>query len=468
MRIYNTLTHKKEIFIPIDEKEVKFYVCGPTVYDYFHIGNARSFVMADMLRKYLEYAGYNVKFVMNITDVDDKIIRRSIDEHISSEVVGKKYADAFLNDIERLRIKKADVYPRATVHMDEMVNLIAKLEKSGFAYNVDGNVFYNVKKFDGYGKLSGKNIDDLIAGSRNEVNDRKENQMDFSLWKKAKENEPSWESPWGNGRPGWHTECAAMSRKHLGETIDIHAGGSDLIFPHHENEIAQSEAASGKPFVKDWLHFGFLNIREEKMSKSLGNFFTAREILDQYPAETIRLFFAQAHYRAPLNFSSELLAASNSGVDKLKNLAEMIEEKKQLALQDSSEPDTIDFAEFYKRFNVAMDDDFNTPQATAVIFDFTRVVNKHLAESDFVSISFLEKSESFLRETADGILGIVDMSCRDKTKSLEPQLIQILIDLRQQAREQKNYALSDEIRNKLNDAGVELKDSKDGTTYKLK
>ncbi|MFN3874169.1 MAG: cysteine--tRNA ligase, partial [Ignavibacterium sp.] len=327
MKIYNTLTKQKEEFIPINPPLVKMYMCGPTVYDYFHIGNARSFIMSDIVRRYLEYKGYAVTFVMNLTDVDDKIIKKANEEGKSAKDVAEFYIKEFFTDIEKLRIKPATYYPRATEFMNDMIEMIKRLEQKGIAYNVDGNVFYDVSKFAGYGKLSGKNTDELESGARVEVNEQKKHPLDFALWKKAKEGEPYWESPWGKGRPGWHIECSAMSCKLLGESFDIHAGGHDLIFPHHENEIAQSEAANEKPFAKYWLHFGFLNINEEKMSKSLGNFFTAREILKKYSAEAIRLFFAQAHYRGPLNFSDELLQAAEKGVEKFQNLADKLNEQ---------------------------------------------------------------------------------------------------------------------------------------------
>ncbi|MEE9450048.1 MAG: cysteine--tRNA ligase, partial [Ignavibacteriaceae bacterium] len=295
LTLYNSLTKTKEEFVPIDPSEVKFYICGPTVYDFFHIGNARTFVMADILRRYLEYKGYKVKFIMNLTDIDDRIIKKSISEKISYDEVAVKYSKAFFEDIKRLKLKAADLYPKATEHMEDILRMIETLEDKGYAYNIDGNVFYDISKYDDYGKLSGKNIDDLISGARIEVNEEKKSPLDFALWKKAKEGEPYWESRWGKGRPGWHIECSAMSCKHLGDYFDIHAGGNDLIFPHHENEIAQSVASNNKPFVKYWLHFGFLNIEREKMSKSLGNFFTARDVLTRYSAEVIRLFFAQAY-----------------------------------------------------------------------------------------------------------------------------------------------------------------------------
>jgi cysteinyl-tRNA synthetase len=310
LKLYNTLTKNLEEFVPLNPANVGMYICGPTVYDYFHIGNARTFIMADIIRRYLEFKGYKVKYVMNLTDIDDKIIKKSIEEKISASEIARKYSEAFFEDLKRLKIKPATLYPKATEHINEMLKMIKALVENGAAYNIDGNVFYNVSSFNGYGKLSGKNIEDLESGARVEVMEEKKNSLDFALWKKAKEGEPFWKSEWGNGRPGWHIECSAMSCKHLGETFDIHAGGNDLIFPHHENEIAQSEASNKKPFAKYWMHFGFLNINKEKMSKSLGNFFTAREVLAKYSAEAIRLFFAQAHYRGPVDFSDELLDAA--------------------------------------------------------------------------------------------------------------------------------------------------------------
>jgi cysteinyl-tRNA synthetase len=468
LNIYNTLTKKKEEFKPITPGEVKMYVCGPTVYDYFHVGNARSFIVSDIIRRYLEYSGYEVKYAMNLTDIDDKIIKKANAENIEAHEVATKFSAAFFEDIEKLKIKKATIYPQATKHIGDIIGIIKKLEENGYAYNVDGNVFYNVKKFIGYGKLSGKNIEDLESGARVEINEEKQNPLDFALWKKAKEGEPYWDSPWGKGRPGWHIECSAMSCKHLGETFDIHAGGNDLIFPHHENEIAQSEAATGKPFVNYWLHFGFLNIDNEKMSKSLGNFFTARDVLKKYPAEVIRLFFLQTHYAGPLNFSDELLAAAQKGLEKIINLAERIEEelKKGKTGQNTAE---FDFEKFYSEFNSAMDDDFNSPQAIGVIFDFTRAVNKAIDENPDSGESFFIKAKEFLEKTAHGVLGVLDFSSLrggDSDKSLENELIELLITLRTDAKKEKNYALSDKIRNELNNLGVVLQDSKEKTAFK--
>ncbi|OGU82299.1 MAG: cysteine--tRNA ligase, partial [Ignavibacteria bacterium RBG_16_35_7] len=400
LSIYNTLTRKKEEFIPISPDEVRMYVCGPTVYDYFHIGNARSFIMADVLRKYLEYKGYNVKYIMNLTDIDDRIIKKSIEEKIEAKLVAEKYTKAFFDDIEKLKVKQADVYPKATDHVQEIVDFIKQLEEKSFAYNVDGNVFYDVSKFHDYGKLSGKKLVELEAGARVDVNEEKKNPLDFALWKKAKEGEPFWESPWGKGRPGWHIECSAMSGKHLGETFDIHAGGNDLIFPHHENEIAQSEAATKKKFVNYWIHFGFLNINNEKMSKSLGNFFTARDVLKLYSAESIRLLFSQTHYRGPLEFSDELLESSQKGLEKFENLIEKLNPHSSSPLKGEEINPNFGFDKYYKDFETAMNDDLNTPQAVAVLFDFVRDVNKAIAEKENLPSEFYSNVKEFLSKTA--------------------------------------------------------------------
>ncbi len=466
LKLYNTLTKKVEEFIPIDQNEVKFYVCGPTVYDYFHIGNARSFVMADIVRRYLEYKGYKVKFVMNLTDVDDKIIKKANEEKRNTNEVTADYINAFFEDITKLKIKKATVYPKATEHMNEIIQMIKNLEDKKFAYNKDGNVFYDVKHYNQYGKLSGKNIEELEVGARIDVNEEKKDPLDFALWKKAKEGEPYWESPWGKGRPGWHIECSAMSCKHLGETFDIHAGGSDLIFPHHENEIAQSEAANGKPFVKYWLHFGFLNINEEKMSKSLGNFFTAREILKKYSAEAVRLFFSQAYYRGPLNFSEELLASAEKGLEKINNLADKVND--EIKKNNNGIKPDFDFGSFYKRFEEAMDEDLNTSQAVAVIFDFVKEVNRIIALAENVDVIFYNDVKTFLTKIAENVLGIVDFN---KTTvgddKLVNDLIELLIKLRLEAKQNKNYQLSDTIRDRLKELGVVLQDNKEGTSYKI-
>jgi cysteinyl-tRNA synthetase len=466
LKLYNTLTKKTEEFIPINPGEVRIYMCGPTVYDYFHIGNARSFVMADMVRRYLEYKGYNVKFVMNLTDVDDKIIKKSNEEKRSTSEVTNDYINAFFDDITKLKIKKATFYPKATEHMKEIIDMIKNLEKKGFAYNKDGNVFYNVKLYNDYGKLSGKNIEELEVGARIDVNEEKKDPLDFSLWKKAKSGEPYWESPWGNGRPGWHIECSAMSCKHLGDTFDIHAGGNDLIFPHHENEIAQSEAANGKPFVKYWMHFGFLNINEEKMSKSLGNFFTAREVLKKYSAEAIRMFFAQAYYRGPLNFSDDLLTAAERGLEKITNLVDKVND--EIKKNVSGVKPQFDFDSYYKRFEEVMDEDFNTSQGVAVIFDFAKDVNRIISSTENIDVSFYNDVKTFLTKTAEDVLGIVDFNkATAGDDKLTSDLIELLIILRTEAKQNKNYQLSDAIRDRLKELGVILQDAKEGTSYKI-
>ena len=465
MKVYNTLTKQKEEFQSINPNEVKMYVCGPTVYDYFHIGNARSFIVSDLIRRYLQYKGYNVTFVMNLTDVDDKIIKKANELEISPSEVAEKYINAFFEDIENLNIKKADIYPKATGHIDEIIKFIQKLEDNGYAYNKDGNVFYNVKKFSGYGKLSGKKIDELEIGSRIEINEKKENPLDFALWKKAKEGEPSWDSPWGKGRPGWHIECSAMSCKHLGESFDIHAGGNDLIFPHHENEIAQSEAATGKQFVKYWLHFGFLNINEEKMSKSLGNFLTTREILKKYPAEAIRFFFFQTHYAGPLNFSFEMIEAAQKGLEKIQNLVDTVNQKLKETKTGKTDSDFA-FDRYYKTFEEAMDDDFNSPRAIAVIFDFVKDVNKTISESADIGIRFYQNIKEFLERTAQDIFGIISFNEKASSSNLEHELIELLIKIRLDAKKGKNFKLSDNIRDELKSLGIILQDTKDSTTYK--
>jgi cysteinyl-tRNA synthetase len=491
LKLYNTINKKIEEFVPINPPDVGMYICGPTVYDYFHIGNARTFIMADIIRRYLEFKGYKVKYIMNLTDIDDKIIKKSNEEKISSGDVASKYTDAFFADIKQLKIKPASIYPKATEHIQEILKMIKKLVDSGSAYNIGGNVFYNVSSFNGYGKLSGKNIEDLEAGARVEVMEEKKNPLDFALWKKAKEGEPFWESDWGNGRPGWHIECSAMSCKHLGETFDIHAGGSDLIFPHHENEIAQSEAANEQPFAKYWMHFGFLNINKEKMSKSLGNFFTAREVLAKYSAEAIRLFFAQAHYRGPVEFTDELLDAAEKGLEKLKNLKSTIELAIGKNNTDGINPE-FDFKIFEERFVQAMDDDFNTPQAIAVIFDFVKEANRTIASNQNLNVKFYVGVKNLLMKTAEDVLGIISFDEKDIKQDalLESKVRQILTDydanvslnkpgnvnetinmlveIRLNAKKEKKYQLADEIRKKLEDIGITLKDTKEGTDFIIK
>ncbi len=465
LKIYNTLTRKKEDFIPLNPPAVTIYSCGPTVYDYFHIGNARSFVMSDIVRRYLIYSGYKVKFAMNLTDIDDKIINKANALGIDSKEVAKKFSDAFFEDIDKLGLLRADINPRATEHIPEIIAMIEALIKNGKAYEVNGDVFYEIRKFEGYGKLSGKNIDSLESGSRVEVNEIKRDPLDFALWKSAKPGEPFWESPWGKGRPGWHIECSAMSCKHLGDTFDIHCGGSDLIFPHHENEIAQSEGATGKPFARTWMHFGFLNIDNEKMSKSLGNVFNLRDMVKKYKPETLRFFYEQTHYASSLNFTAEALESADRGLEKLNNLFDTV--KSTLAGKPASGAHSFDFEKSYSAFKEAMDDDFNSPKAIAVVFDFIKEVNTYIASGENLTREFYEGALEFLKKTADGVLGILRTEkVATSDSGLEDELIQLLLKLRIDAKLEKNYPLSDKIRNELLTLGITIQDTKEGSTYK--
>ena len=466
LSIYNTLTRKKDEFKPIEPGKVKMYVCGPTVYDFFHIGNARSFINSDFIRKYLEYLGYDVTFVMNLTDIDDKIIKKGIKENTTAQYVAETYTKEFFKDIKTLGIKPATMYPKATEHIADIIALIQSLIDKGVAYQSGNDVFYDISKFPSYGKLSGKNTEDLIEGARVEVNDAKNSPLDFALWKGAKEGEPFWESPWGKGRPGWHIECSAMSCKHLGKTFDIHAGGSDLIFPHHENEIAQSEASTGQQFVHYWIHFGFLNIDNEKMSKSLGNFKTARDIISHYSKEVVRFFFAQTHYAAPLNFSDDGLESSKRGLVKIQNLADKA--KEELAkINEFETPIEFDITHYYKLFEESLDDDLNSPKALAVIFDFVRDANKAMLGISNPSKEFITKIDEFLQKTAGGIFGILQSDkALTSGPTLENELIELLISVRNEAKLAKNFKVSDSIRDELKKLGIILQDSKEKTTYK--
>ncbi len=457
--LYNTLTKSFEKFHPIQQGRVSMYMCGPTVYNFFHIGNARTFVIGDVIRRYFQFRGFDVRFVMNITDVDDKIIQKAREDGVDSKQVAEEFTQAFLIDLDRLGVRKADAYPRATSCMDEIIRYIEKLEDTGAAYAVDGDVFFRISAFPSYGKLSGKKIEDLIAGARVESDPRKEQPADFALWKRAKEGEPSWQSRWGPGRPGWHIECSVMSQMELGDTFDIHAGGNDLIFPHHENEIAQSEALTKAPLAHYWLHFGFLNIDNEKMSKSLGNFFTAREVLEKYDAETVRFFFLQTHYRSPLNFSSEGLDAAKKGLQKLGGILE--------ELRRHSGSGAFDVARFRTRFADAVDDDFNTPAGMGVLFDFIREVNAALRSDDGLSKQSIGDIERFLHDVAGDVFGIIPKA--DGAQATDddlPKLMHVLIETRQKAREEKQWAIADFIRDRLKESGFLLEDGKAGTIWK--
>ena len=462
MKIYNTLTRKKEEFVPIEEGKVSMYVCGPTVYNYFHIGNARPFVVFDTMRKYLEYRGYKVKYVQNFTDVDDKIINRAKEEGLSAGEVSEKYIDEYYKDAAALNIKKATVHPKVTETIPDIIKFIQDLIDLGYAYESDGDVYYRARKFEGYGKLSGKNIDDLISGARIAVGEKKEDPLDFALWKARKEDsEIAWESPWGMGRPGWHIECSTMSKKYLGDTIDIHAGGQDLQFPHHENEIAQSEAHSGKPFAHYWMHNGYINIDGIKMSKSLGNFRTVRDLLGAYDGEVLRFLILSGQYRGPIDFGEEILTQSQNGLNRMRNAKSNL---KHLIATGSGtmtreEKETLaEFDRFREKFIEVMDDDLNTADAISVIFELITAVNT--AVKDGASKEFAQKCLDLLMELAT-ILGLLQQDPEAEVTEVDPE-IQALIDERQAARKAKNFARADEIRDQLKAKGITLKDTPQG------
>ncbi len=454
LRVYNTLISKKEEFRSLVPGKVRMYNCGPTVYDYFHVGNARNFIVFDVIRRYLKYKGYKVIFVQNITDIDDKIINRANKEKVSSESIADKYTDAFFKDLEILGIVKPDICPKATEHVHDIISLIKRLMDAGFAYQVDGDVFFEVGKFSDYGKLSNRLIDEMKQCSRVAIDKRKKSSRDFALWKSAKSDEPSWNSPWGKGRPGWHIECSAMSMKYLGETFDIHSGGQDLIFPHHENEIAQSEAATGKPFVKYWLHNGFLNIDGEKMSKSLGNFFLVRDILKKFKPQVVRYFMVSAHYRSPLDFNDKILQEAERAVERISNCFENIRDN----LRDKNIPIKDTHVKWKNKFEEAMDDDFNTASALGVVFDLITEINSLIADESRDSTQL--KQDILNLETFCSILGILPGI---ENKELDKDLLD-LIKERTKARTKKDWQEADRIRSLLEERGIVLKDNPDGTT----
>ncbi|MCR1898689.1 cysteine--tRNA ligase [Irregularibacter muris] len=462
MKLFSTLTRKKEEFIPLNPGKINMYVCGPTVYNFFHIGNARPFIIFDVLRRYFEYVGYDVTYIQNFTDVDDKIINRAQQEGITSEEVAEKYIKEYFMDADALGIRRATVHPRVSENIPEIIEMIKELEKKELAYNVEGNVYYRAAKFEDYGKLSRQNLEDLNMGARIQVSEEKEHPMDFALWKKQKPGEPAWESPWGLGRPGWHIECSVMAKKYLGETIDIHGGGQDLIFPHHENEIAQSEGAHQEPFARYWIHNGYINIENQKMSKSLGNFFTVRDISKQFDLEVVRLFMLSAHYRNPVNFSKELLEQSKNALDRLynaKNNAEYLMKNTQPTAPTPEEVQWTESLHSYKeQFKKEMEDDINTADALAAIFELVKEMNRYLDVHK--SQTTINKAYTLFMELTD-VLGIV----HQKEEKLDEK-IEELIKERQQARKEKNWALSDKIRDELKDMGILIEDTPQGVKWK--
>lgn len=459
MRIYNTLTGKKEEFVPIDPDEIKIYVCGPTVYNYFHLGNARPFVVFDTLRRYLEYKGYKVKFVQNFTDVDDKIINKAREEGVSASDISEKYIREYYKDAEKLNVKKATVHPKVTENIKEIKDFISTLIDKGYAYDVNGDVYYSTRKFKGYGKLSGQNIEDLEAGARIQVGDLKRDPMDFTLWKaKKSEDEIAWESPWGQGRPGWHIECSVMSNKYLGDTIDIHAGGQDLEFPHHENEIAQTEAYTGKKFANYWMHNGFITINKEKMAKSRGNFFMVRDILDEYDGEVVRYFLLSGHYRNPIDFSKELMEQAKNSLARIRNtkinLEHFIENAKG-SMNEEERKQLEKQAVYKEKFKETMEDDLNTADAISVIFELVKEINTVTSENS--TKEFCEKELGLLTELS-GVLGLL----KENEKSDIPEEVSNLVEERQAARKAKDFARADEIRDELKRRGITLEDTPQG------
>ncbi|MBR5517005.1 MAG: cysteine--tRNA ligase [Firmicutes bacterium] len=462
MKIYNTLTRRKEEFVPIEEGKVKMYVCGPTVYNFFHIGNARPFVVFDTMRKYLEYRGYKVKFVQNFTDVDDKIINRAKEEGITAGEVSEKYIEEYYKDAAALNVKKANVHPKVTETMADIVKFVEELIEKGYAYESEGDVYYRARKFEGYGKLSGKNIDDLISGARIAVGEKKEDPLDFALWKARKEDsEIAWESPWGMGRPGWHIECSAMSKKYLGKTIDIHAGGEDLQFPHHENEIAQSEACNGQCFANYWMHNGYINIDGVKMSKSLGNFKTVRDLLQHYDGEVLRFLILSGHYRGPIDFGPEILTQSQNGLGRMRNAKSNL--KHLIAtgegkMTDAEKEILAGLDRFKEKFVEVMDDDLNTADAISVVFELVTAINT--AVKDGATKEFAEGCLAVLMELTT-VLGLLQQDPEEAAAEIEPE-VQALIDERQAARKAKDFARADEIRDQLKAMGITLKDTPQG------
>ncbi len=462
MKIYNTLTRRKEEFVPIEAGKVKMYVCGPTVYNFFHIGNARPFVVFDTMRKYLEYRGYKVKFVQNFTDVDDKIINRAKEEGVAAGQVSEKYIEEYFKDAAALNVKRATVHSKVTETMDDIIQFVADLVEKGYAYESGGDVYYRTRKFTTYGKLSGKNIEELISGARIAIGEQKEDPLDFALWKARKTpDEIAWEPPWGMGRPGWHIECSTMAKKYLGETIDIHAGGADLQFPHHENEIAQSEACNGCTFANYWMHNGYVNIDGTKMSKSLGNFKTVRDLLSVYEGEVLRFLILSGHYRGPIDFGEEILTQSKNGLSRMRNAKNNLKHlvaTGQGTMTEEEKKALEGFGKYKEAFIEAMDDDLNTADAISAVFELITAINT--AVKDGATKEFAQKALELLIELT-GILGLLQQEKDAEVAEVEPE-IQALIDERQAARKAKNFARADEIRDELKAKGITLKDTPQG------
>ncbi|MFF2450234.1 cysteine--tRNA ligase [Neobacillus sp. NPDC058068] len=461
IQIYNTLTRKKETFVPLEEGKVKMYVCGPTVYNYIHIGNARPAIVFDTVRRYFEYRGYDVKYVSNFTDVDDKLIRAANQLGEDVPAVADRFINAYHEDVSALGCQKADVHPRVMENMGIIIDFISQLIEKGYAYESEGDVYFRTRKFDGYGKLSHQSIDDLQVGARIEVGDKKQDDLDFALWKAVKEGEIYWESPWGLGRPGWHIECSAMAKKYLGETIDIHAGGQDLTFPHHENEIAQTEALTGKPFANYWMHNGYINIDNEKMSKSLGNFVLVHEIIQKHNPQVLRFFMLSVHYRNPINYSEELLESTKAALERLTTSYQNLKHRKEAStnLTDNNHEWLNKIAASREQFIEAMDDDFNTAKAISVLFDLSKLANYYLLEKN----TAVEVIDAFTNQF-DELFRVLGLTL--EIEELLDEEIDALIEKRIQARKDRNFQLSDQIRDQLKDMNIILEDTPQGTRWK--
>lgn len=477
LKIYDSLTKQKKEFEPLEGNHVRMYNCGPTVYDYFHIGNARNFVTAGTICRYLEHKGYKITFVQNVTDIEDKIINRAKEMGVEPSEIAEKYTEAFFEDLEKLRTRTPDISPKATEHIDEIVQFVQKLVEKGMAYEVDGDVYFEVTKFEGYGKLSGQRLEDVLHGARVEVDERKHHPADFNLWKKSKPGEIGWDSPWGKGRPGWHIECSVMSSKYLGDSFDIHIGGNDLIFPHHENEIAQSEALTGKPLARFWVHNGMLQTTGEKMSKSMGNIRNIRDLLGEYEADVIRFYLIGAHYRGPLELKGDSLDEAKSALQRIRNCVDLtgrLETKTEVVAHELSDAekslnDGVDDA--HRKFEEAMDDDLNTSGAVAAIFDLVASANKFAAEHGEIS----EQGKAVMGRVRSALIGLcqvlgldaVGESAPSADESLAGDLMELMIRVRKDARERKDFATADVIRDGLTDLGIKLEDTRDGTIWKI-
>lgn len=462
IKIYNTMTRQKELFVPLEEGKVKMYVCGPTVYNYIHIGNARPAIVFDTVRRYLEYRGFDVQFISNFTDVDDKLIKAANEMGSDVPTIAEKFINAYHEDTCALGVQKADAHPRVTETMPEIIEFIENLIKKGFAYEAAGDVYFKTRSFNGYGKLSHQSIDDLKSGARIEVGEKKEDPLDFALWKAAKEGEIYWESPWGNGRPGWHIECSAMAKKYLGDSIDIHGGGQDLTFPHHENEIAQSEALNEAPMAKYWMHNGYININNEKMSKSLGNFVLVHDLVKLQDPQVIRFFMLAVHYRNPINFSQELLEAAESGLNRIRTAYENLKHRLTVSADLSEDTDkwTALVSETRAKFIADMDDDFNTANSISILFDFSREANVYLQEENTSKVVITEFIALF-----DELAGVLGLTLHKEEELLDEQ-IDALIQERNQARKEKNFARADEIRDLLKEQNIILEDTAQGVRWK--